>query len=234
MNRRWVQKVNGKVDCMRLRNHLEKGNLSINLVDVNNEWNNFSIVIPECSTTDFMTAVERVAFNKSGTTKATQVNWNLVAGAKPDDSNKQDTTKTGTKEENLNFNSLNLSEESRRATGAESQMSDFTKSELQAHLNANKAEVNAVASSMKKDMAEWREQMRSDLRDVTDAINKQNSTLDKHFHAQQVKLESSLDLQASKFQLSLADAKLDIIKWALGLPSLAFVIYKIFSLLTHN
>lgn len=112
-------------------------------------------------------------------------------------------------------------------------MSELTRSELQSHLDANKAEVNAIASSMKKDMAEWREQMRSDLRDVTEAINKQNSTLDKHFHSQEVKLTSSLELQSSKFDLALTNAKLDIIKWVLGLPSLAFVIYKIYGAIAN-
>lgn len=113
-------------------------------------------------------------------------------------------------------------------------MNDFNRSELQAHLKSNKAEVDSVAASMKKDMAEWREQMRSDLRDVTEAINKQNSNLEKHFHAQDVKLSSSLELQTSRFEHSLTHAKLDIIKWALGLPALAFAVYKIYGLVTNT
>lgn len=113
-------------------------------------------------------------------------------------------------------------------------MSDFNRNELQAHLKASKAEVDAVAASMKKDMAEWRELMRSDLRDVKEAISAQNSSLDKHFHAQEVKLNSSIELQTSRFELALTNAKLDIIKWALGLPALAFVVYKIYGLIIHT
>lgn len=219
---------------MNQPHHVASGNLNINLEDRANGWRAFSIVIPDCSEQDFVTAIQKVAENKSKLLRTTTSNWSKVAGIVPADHPYNTNGSRVIKQDELNFIENEKSEELVESHKTEGEMSDFTKSELQAHLNANKAEVNAVASSMKKDMAEWREQMRSDLRDVTEAINKQNSTLDKHFHSQEVKLTSSLELQSSKFDLSLSNARLDIIKWALGLPSLAFILYKIYGVLTNS
>lgn len=133
-------------------------------------------------------------------------------------------------------------------------MSDFNRSELQAHLRSNKAEVDAVAAIMKKDMAEWREQMRADLRDVKDAINSQNNSLDQHiiaqktqldahiqlqkmliekeFSTQAIKIDTSIKLQTAGLQESLSAVKLDVTRWVVGLilgvPSILFTIFKIF------
>jgi len=132
-------------------------------------------------------------------------------------------------------------------------MSDFSRSELQAHLKSNKSEIDVVAASMKKDMAEWREQMRADLRDVKDAVNSQKSSLDQHinaqktqldahmqlqkmliekeFSAQSLKLDTSIKLQTAGLQESLSAVKLDVTRWVVGLilgvPSILFTVYKI-------
>lgn len=210
------------------------GTLTINLTDASNDWQSFSIQVPDCSVQDFVTVAETVAQSKSVPISKPIYNWNKVAGVFPNQDQWNINGALETELNTLHFVKDDTTHKSPDAKVTEEYMSDFTKSELQAHLNANKAEVNAVASSMKKDMAEWREQMRGDLRDVTEAINKQNSNLDKHFHSQEVKLTSSLELQSSKFELALTNAKLDIIKWALGLPALAFAVYKIYGLVTHT
>lgn len=111
-------------------------------------------------------------------------------------------------------------------------MSTPTKDEIQALLAANKAEVTAISAEMRREMTEWRAQMRSDLRDVKDAIKTQQGSLDKHFSAQESKLNSALQIQEHKFEKSLGDAKLDIIKWALGVPALVFTLYKLYGALT--
>ncbi|RJT26890.1 hypothetical protein [Buttiauxella izardii] len=108
----------------------------------------------------------------------------------------------------------------------------ISREELDAKLAQNKAEVGAVAAEMRREMSEWREQMRSDLRDVKDAIKSQQGSLDKHFGAQEIKLNAALQIQEHKFEKSLGDAKLDIIKWALGIPAIAFTIYKIYGAIT--
>lgn len=111
-------------------------------------------------------------------------------------------------------------------------MTTPSREEIQALLAANKAEVNAISNEMRREMTEWREQMRADLRDVKDAIKTQQGSLDKHFAAQESKLNASLQIQEHKFEKSLGDAKLDIIKWALGIPAIVFTLYKLYGALT--
>ncbi|MDU3905069.1 MAG: hypothetical protein E7G85_08800 [Citrobacter portucalensis] len=116
----------------------------------------------------------------------------------------------------------------------EQSMSNVSRDEIKAMLAANKAEVSAISAEMRREMSEWRAQMRSDMRDVTSAIKTQQESLDKHFSAQEIKLNASLQIQEHKFEKSLGDAKLDIIKWALGIPAIAFTIYKLYGALTGS
>ena len=44
--------------------------------------------------------------------------------------------------------------------------------------------------------------------------------------------DAALSVQEAKLEGKLSDVKLDIIKWALGLPALAFTVYKIYGLLS--
>lgn len=116
----------------------------------------------------------------------------------------------------------------------DSNMSTPSRDEIQALLAANKAEITTISAEMRREMSEWREQMRSDLRDVKDAIKSQQGSLDKHFGAQEAKLNAALQIQEHKFEKSLGDAKLDIIKWALSVPAIAFTLYKLYGALTGN
>lgn len=113
-------------------------------------------------------------------------------------------------------------------------MSTPSREEINALLQANKAEVTAISAEMRREMTEWREQMRSDMRDVKEAIKSQQGSLDKHFSAQESKLTAALQIQEHKFEKSLADTKLDIIKWALGIPAIFFTLYKIYGAITGN
>lgn len=189
------------------------------------------INIPDVDNSKFMHIAQTIAVEVESARKVVLPEAAIKADSDKEPSSSYATMK-GVKENTKHHDS----NETPKATADEKEalMNDFNRSELQAHLKSSKSEVDSVAANMKKDMAEWREQMRSDLRDVTEAINKQNSNLEKHFHAQDVKLSSSLELQTSKFEHSLTNAKLDIIKWALGLPALAFAVYKIYGLVTHT
>lgn len=121
-----------------------------------------------------------------------------------------------------------------KASKAEVKKVEISRQELDAKLARNKAEVDAIAAEMRREMTEWREQMRSDMRDVKDAIKSQQSSLDKHFSAQETKISASLQIQEHKFEKSLGDAKLEIIKWVLGVPTIIFTLYKFYGAITGN
>lgn len=130
-------------------------------------------------------------------------------------------------------------------TQKEPNMSDLNRNEMQALLKANKAEVDAVASKMQADMARWRELMASDMKDIKELVTSQQSNINSRLDIQSVKIESVLESNSRKIDASLAiqearlegklsDVKLDIIKWALGLPALAFALYKIYGAMSGN
>lgn len=110
-------------------------------------------------------------------------------------------------------------------------VADISKEELSALLRANKAEVDAVASAMKADMANWREQMRSDLKEVKSAVERQADKLEHNFSSQQIKLDAAIQIQTAKLEKTVSDTKIDIIRWVLGLPALAFTLWKIYEAL---
>lgn len=57
-------------------------------------------------------------------------------------------------------------------------MPNFSREELNATLGQHKAEVNAIASEMRREMAEWREQSNTQLSQLTIAINAISSKID--------------------------------------------------------
>lgn len=57
-------------------------------------------------------------------------------------------------------------------------MQEFSKEELNATLGQHKAEINAIASEMRREMAEWREQSNAQLSQLTISINALSSKLD--------------------------------------------------------
>ncbi|MDC9598821.1 hypothetical protein, partial [Xenorhabdus anantnagensis] len=73
----------------------------------------------------------------------------------------------------------------------EEHMSDnFTKTELEALLRANKAEVDVVAATMKKDMAEWREQQNVQLANLNATMQALSSKIDGKMDSVDGKLEA--------------------------------------------
>lgn len=110
----------------------------------------------------------------------------------------------------------------------EEKMADISKEELSALLRANKAEVDAVASAMKAEMATWREQMRSDLKDVKTSVERQTDKLESNFTSQQTKLDAAIQIQTARLEKTVSDTRVDIIKWVLGIPALAFTLWKIY------
>lgn len=111
-------------------------------------------------------------------------------------------------------------------------MTDISRSELQALLKANKAEVDAVASAMKTEMANWREVMRADIKDMKSAVERQSEKLDHNFSSQQVKLDAAIQIQTAKLEKTVSDTRIDIIRWVLGVPALAFTLWKIYEVLS--
>ena len=120
-----------------------------------------------------------------------------------------------------------------RANDEEVSMTGISKDELNALLRANKAEVEAVSSAMKTEMANWREQMRSDLKDVKTAVERQTDKLDSNFLAQQTKLDAAIQIQTAKLEKTVSDTRLDIIRWVLGVPGLLFILWKIYGAVVH-
>lgn len=73
---------------------------------------------------------------------------------------------------------LSFTEENSAEIMAGETMNDFSKDELHAHLKTNKAEVEAVAASMRREMAEWREQQNLQISQLTTAISTLSSKID--------------------------------------------------------
>ncbi|WP_275379371.1 hypothetical protein [Xenorhabdus bovienii] len=71
----------------------------------------------------------------------------------------------------------------------EDHMSDFTKTELEALLRANKAEVDVVAATVKKDMAEWREQQNTQMANLNATMQAMSSKIDGKMDSVDGKLE---------------------------------------------
>lgn len=124
-------------------------------------------------------------------------------------------------------------------------MTDLNRNEIHALLKANKAEVDSVASRMQADMAKWRESMSSDMTDIKNMLSSQQDRINGRLDLQSAKIESSLEAHSKKIDAALAvqeaklssrlsEMKLDIIKWALGLPALAFAVYKIYGAISGN
>lgn len=240
--------------------HEDKGNLIISLLDEATQNHTFSVKIPDCSVSDAFQVAGLVAKQKSLNFTSGDSTGKVITLKKDFFKAKKVADSVVPPKDTLNFSEDTLSTVEPDKEIMEEVMSDFTKSELQAHLNANKAEVNAVAASMKKDMAEWREQMRSDLREVKDAINSQKNALDQHiyiqktqldthiqlqksliekeFSGQSLKLDTSIKLQTAGLQESLSAVKLDVTRWVVGLilgvPSILFTLYKIFQVLSTS
>ena len=60
----------------------------------------------------------------------------------------------------------------------------------------------------------------------------QSTKIESALDSQSKKIDAALSIQEAKIEGKLTEVKLDIIKWALGLPALAFVLYKIYGALT--
>ncbi|WP_053014311.1 MULTISPECIES: hypothetical protein [Xenorhabdus] len=66
---------------------------------------------------------------------------------------------------------------------------NFTKTEFEAILRANKAEVDVVAATMQKDMAEWREQQNTHLASLNTTMQAMSSKIDGKFEAVEGKID---------------------------------------------
>ncbi|CDH01837.1 hypothetical protein [Xenorhabdus bovienii] len=103
----------------------------------------------------------------------------------------------------------------------EEHMSDnFTKTELEALLRANKAEVDVVAATMKKDMAEWREQQNVQLANLNISIQSLSAKVDGKFEAVEGKIDGlKSSISTTQWTTSIGLALVTIIMSAVVLAS---------------
>lgn len=205
-----------------------------------------SVTVNNVAHKDFM------AFMKTGTDSLQSVNtfpiFNAVTGndetisATNDDSSAK-SMNAGPRENSEELFEANPQDED--FDEQENTMSDLSRNEIQALLKANKAEVDAVASRMQADMSKWREVMASDIKEmkhlvitqhekINSRLDNQSTRIESALDAQSKKIDAALSVQEAKLEGKLSDVKLDIIKWALGLPALAFTVYKIYGALSGN
>ena len=97
-------------------------------------------------------------------------------------------------------------------------MSNFTREELDAKLGQNKAEVESVASSMRADMAQWREQNNSQMAAIQTQLSALNSKIDGKFEGMEGKIDG-LKTTSATVQWMVA-AILGLLALAVSLPSI--------------
>ena len=142
---------------------------------------------------------------------------------------------------NVAFESNSFSNEDKQTIGKVDEMSDFSRNELQAHLKASKSEIEAIASSMKADMATWNKNMAAELGEIKELLRTQQAYHEKQVLNQHLSITADFAKQNSLIEKNFAtqqlktisDVKLDIIKWVLGLPALAFTLWKIYEALSR-
>ncbi|MBC8951141.1 hypothetical protein [Xenorhabdus sp. TS4] len=97
---------------------------------------------------------------------------------------------------------------------------NFTKTELEALLKANKAEVDVVAATMKKDMAEWREQQNVQLANLNISIQSLSAKVDGKFEAVEGKIDGlKSSISTTQWTTSIGLALVTIIMSAVVLAS---------------
>ncbi|MDE9557660.1 hypothetical protein KKJ06_20120 [Xenorhabdus bovienii] len=102
----------------------------------------------------------------------------------------------------------------------EDHMSGFTKTELEALLRANKAEVDVVAATMKKDMAEWREQQNTQLANISTAIQSLSAKVDGKIDSVEGKIDGlKSSISTTQWTTSIGLALVTIIMSAVVLAS---------------
>lgn len=97
-------------------------------------------------------------------------------------------------------------------------MSNFTREELDAKLGQNKAEVESVASSMRADMAQWREQNNTQMAAIQTQLSALNSKIDGKFEGMEGKIDG-LKTTSATVQWMVA-AILGLLALAVSLPSI--------------
>ncbi|MBI6547281.1 hypothetical protein [Xenorhabdus lircayensis] len=71
----------------------------------------------------------------------------------------------------------------------EEHMSDFTKTELESLLKVNKSEVDVAVATVKKDIAEWREQQNTQMANLNATIQAMSSKIDGKLEAVEGKID---------------------------------------------
>ncbi|EKN4883331.1 TPA: DUF1640 domain-containing protein [Yersinia enterocolitica] len=192
---------------------------------------------------DFMTFVNAAVNTVSG--EINSVITDIPKHAKPSKAFFGTTAKIESNECGIITHEEIADEPVKNETTADITMSDLNRNEMQALLKANKSEVDAVASRMQSEMAKWRELMTSDMKDIKNLVSSQYDNINSRLDIQSVRIEAALDSHSKKIDASLAiqeakiegklsDVKLDIIKWALGIPALAFTVYKLYGAISGN
>ncbi|KMJ44778.1 hypothetical protein AB204_12515 [Xenorhabdus khoisanae] len=96
----------------------------------------------------------------------------------------------------------------------------LSKTELEALLRANKAEVDVVAATMKKDMAEWREQQNAQFANLNISIQSLSAKVDGKFEAVEGKIDGlKSSISTTQWTTSIGLALVTIIMSAVVLAS---------------
>ncbi|CDH06179.1 hypothetical protein XBO1_2160004 [Xenorhabdus bovienii str. oregonense] len=96
----------------------------------------------------------------------------------------------------------------------------LSKTELEALLRVNKAEVDVVAATMKKDMAEWREQQNTQLANINSAIQSLSAKVDGKIDSVEGKIDGlKSSISTTQWTTSIGLALVTIIMSAVVLAS---------------
>ncbi|MDC9623913.1 hypothetical protein PSI22_20305 [Xenorhabdus sp. XENO-7] len=118
------------------------------------------------------------------------------------------------------FQSKKVTSEKSVKQGEEGMSENFTKTELEALLKANKAEVDVVAATMKKDMAEWREQQNTQMANLNATMQSMSSKIDGKFEAVEGKIDGlKSSISTTQWTTSIGLALVTIIMSAVVLAS---------------
>uniref|UniRef100_UPI001AD89548 hypothetical protein n=1 Tax=Rahnella sp. ChDrAdgB13 TaxID=1850581 RepID=UPI001AD89548 len=137
-----------------------RGNLNITLLN-NEGLHPISISLPNCSLSDFVYTTKQAYEFKDST-------FVHVDGWTSEISSKEQASELSSKSEGISFNQEK----------AEDKMTDFNRNELNAHLKANKAEVDSVASAMRTEMANFRTYYVESFAEQSKALNRIESRAD--------------------------------------------------------
>lgn len=104
-------------------------------------------------------------------------------------------------------------------------MSSLTREELDAKLGQNKAEVDSLASAMRADMAQWREQNNTQMSAIQAQLSSLNSKIDGKFEGMEGKVDGvKSSLSTMQWMVGTILAMIGIVAAILAIPGIDKII----------